>query len=390
MLYPSSMCCRADHEVRARTRSQQVEFDTVVRLFVEEARRLAKLDHPNIVGVHDVFEDNGTAYMALDYVEGRDLLDVIEAEPTRLGPPEIRKITHRLLDAVIHVHDLDILHRDISPDNVLLDRNNEPILIDFGAARDTARRASRVLSALQVVKDGYSPQEFYLAGSPQSPAGDLYSLGATLHHLLTGAAPANSHMRLAALAEQRPDPYKPLKSRMPGYDDRFLLAIDRALNVFAKDRVQTARQWRDMIDGTATGPVSAPLMGEKEVAARIQRLVADTNAAVKVEMERAERERREREAREAQDREAREQKRIRLKQQAMREAEEAANAITTARMATEQEPEDDKTHDPENHSETLCAHRGNTARPRLLDRIWRGFRRQGETDQVGQMEGYGA
>ena len=158
------MCCRADACVRARSRAHQGEFDAVVRLFGQEARRLAKLAHPNIVGVRDVFEENGTAYMALDYIDGRDLLDVIEQETWRLDPDTVRGIALKLLDAIGHVHARGMLHRDISPDNILLTAEDEPILIDFGAARDTARRKSRLLSAMHVVKDGYSPQEFYLQG----------------------------------------------------------------------------------------------------------------------------------------------------------------------------------------------------------------------------------
>ncbi len=78
--FPASMCSRANNTVRARSVSHQKEFSTIVQRFVQEARRLAKLKHPNIVGVHQVFEDNYTAYMALDYVDGLDLLDLLDDE----------------------------------------------------------------------------------------------------------------------------------------------------------------------------------------------------------------------------------------------------------------------------------------------------------------------
>lgn len=422
--YPAAMCCRSRSLVKARSRSQQTEFDVVVRLFGEEARRLAKLQHPNIVGVHDVFEDNGTAYMALDYVEGRDLLDVIETEPERLGPQEIRAITCKLLGAVAHVHRLDILHRDISPDNVLLDGNNEPILIDFGAARDTARRASRVLSALQVVKDGYSPQEFYLAGAAQNPAGDLYSLAATLYHVLTGEPPVYSHMRLSSLAERKPDPYVPLTGRLEGYDAPFLAAIDKALSVFAKDRLQSAEEWLEFIDLQARQrALSAKVANDPDVTTRIRRLVEDTNAAVKLAQERAEREEAEQERRAKVELREKEAARQRLREQAIREAEEA-EAAERARIAAEEaerrrlEEEARERARLEAEAERLAAEeeeaqasgaRGKRSRskrnpdeisPRSdagwFRRLWRGQRAPVRTDgqdaaqQDSQMEGYGA
>lgn len=249
--YPASFCCRTATDVRARSRSQQTEFNAIVRLFGQEARRLSKLDHPNIVGVHQVFEDNGTAYMALDYVHGKDLLDIIEEEPNKFGPTEIRAMLMKLLEAIAFIHDQSILHRDISPDNILIDDKDNPVLIDFGAAREKATKASRALSALLVVKDGYSPQEFYVAGSKQNPSSDLYALAASFYHLIVGEAPPNSQIRLAAVAAKDPDPYIPIVSRVFGYDGDFLRAIDQALSVFPKHRLQSARDWMVCIDADA-------------------------------------------------------------------------------------------------------------------------------------------
>ena len=160
--FPGAFCRRSRYVVQARSRAHQNELKSIVRLFVQEARSLAKLDHPNIVGVHQVFEDNDTAYMALDFVEGRDLLDTIEDPNHTLTPPQIKKILKEVLGAVGFIHDQVILHRDISPDNILINQDLHPVLIDFGAAREEATKQSRVLSALRVVKDGYSPQEFYM------------------------------------------------------------------------------------------------------------------------------------------------------------------------------------------------------------------------------------
>ena len=246
--YPEAFCARVNKSVRARTSSYQSDFESIVSLFVREARSLAKLNHSGVVGVHQVFEDNETAYMALDLVEGCDLLTIIEEDDRSLTPSQVVAMTLDLLDAVDHVHSQDLLHRDISPDNILVDLSGRPVLIDFGAAREEASRKSRVLSSVLVVKDGYSPQEFYLAGSQQFPCSDLYALAATLSHLISGEAPPNSQARLAALASSQPDLYTPLCGRFPEYDDCFLSAIDKAMSIVPAKRLQSAKDWAALID----------------------------------------------------------------------------------------------------------------------------------------------
>ncbi len=247
--FPGAFCRRSRYVVQARSRAHQNELKSIVRLFVQEARSLAKLDHPNIVGVHQVFEDNDTAYMALDFVEGRDLLDTIEDPNHGLTPPQIKAILKEVLGAVGFIHDQGILHRDISPDNILISKDFHPVLIDFGAAREEATKQSRVLSALRVVKDGYSPQEFYIAGSEQSPSSDLYALAASFYHLIEKDVPPNSQARLAAIASGEPDPYKPLTGAVADYDAAFIGALNKALAVLPKDRLQSAKDWIAMMDG---------------------------------------------------------------------------------------------------------------------------------------------
>ena len=129
--------------------------------------------------------------------------------------------------------------------------------------------SGRKHSALRVVKDGYSPQEFYIAGSEQGPWSDLYALAATLYHLIKGEAPVNGQERLAAIADQRPDPYAPLTGKIEGYPAGFLEAIDQAMNTKPSRRLQSAAEWLDMIDGKAAPAtekvvVFAPLIDHEE------------------------------------------------------------------------------------------------------------------------------
>ena len=255
--FPGAFCRRSHALVNARSRAHKTELQSIVRLFVQEARSLAKLNHPNIVGVHQVFEENNTAYMALDFVEGRDLLEVIEDGIVDLTPELTTSILRKVLDAVEFIHSQGMLHRDISPDNILLDNNMEPVLIDFGAAREQATKQSRVLSALRVVKDGYSPQEFYISGSEQGPYSDLYALGASFYHLITKELPPNSQARLAAIASGESDPYQPAMWRVNGYSVDFLAALDKSLEVLPKDRISKASDWIAMLDGQMAVPAKA-------------------------------------------------------------------------------------------------------------------------------------
>ncbi len=277
--YPNAICCRAGEAVRLRSQNYDIDFTRAVELFQKEARALAQLQHHNIVGVHQIFEANGTAYMALDFVEGMDLFDLMDTNPGALDPAAIQELAVVLLQALSYVHQNGILHRDISPDNILLDTAGTPVLIDFGAARQSATQASRVLSRVHTVKDGYSPQEFYIAGSPQSPSSDLYALAATFVHLITGYPPPNSSLRLAAVAEQKTDPYQPLAGRFPAYDPRLLGSIDRCLSLFAKDRLQSAQQWLEVLTGRSQATATATPV-DPEIDLKIAELVASNHLAI--------------------------------------------------------------------------------------------------------------
>lgn len=275
--FPGAICCRVDGQVQARSHQRQDQLASVLRHFIREARRLSKLRHPDIVGVHQVFEERNTAYMALDFVNGSDLLTILEEDDARLQPHLVQDILRRTLQAVSYIHDQGILHRDISPDNILLDTAGNPTLIDFGAAREHATRENRALSALLTVKDGYSPQEFYLSDEPQRPSSDLYSLGATFYHVIAGEAPPQSQQRLAAVASRGEDPYKPLAARVTGYDSGFLAAIDKSLEIFPDDRFQSAAEWIDEIDRCrdAAGR-DARQPGEASILRAVSELIEDT------------------------------------------------------------------------------------------------------------------
>jgi len=280
--FPNMMCCRLDGVVQARRRDQQEQFNSLLRHFLREARRLAHLSHPNIVGVHQVFEENSTAYMALDFVDGMDLLSLVEEHRHRLTPEMIRSMLLKSLAAISYVHAEGILHRDISPDNILLDKEGNLTLIDFGAAREHASREGRALSSLLAVKDGYSPQEFYLRDVKQGPSSDLYALGATFYHLITGQPPPDSQQRLAAVAADIDDPFLPLGKGNRRYKADFLAAINKVLEIFPEDRIQTADDWIETIDPERRKQAALARAGkDKSIRVKISKLVADTNRSLR-------------------------------------------------------------------------------------------------------------
>jgi len=300
--FPGVMCLRKGTKVAARSAEYTDELAGMIEGFVSEAHNLAALTHKNIVHVHQVFEENDTAYMAIDYIDGMDLLERIDFDSERMTAREILRLTKRILPAVRYIHSMGMLHRDISPDNILIDQTGEPILIDFGAARKTVQGSKRAISQMKFVKDGYSPQEFYIAGADQGPWSDIYSLAASLYHAISGEAPEDGQKRMSALAQKQPDPYVPLAKRIHGYPPRFLETIDTALKINPKDRIQTAEEWMrrlanrpaksetkvKKIDVQASVPAPAPAHGKvkkhetlpdlREISVRREMLSAESDA----------------------------------------------------------------------------------------------------------------
>ncbi|SDJ64415.1 serine/threonine protein kinase [Aliiruegeria lutimaris] len=278
--FPSFLCHRKHGRVEVRSTGHLGEYRGLVDLFRAEARALARLQHPNIVGVHEVFDDNNTAYMALDFVEGKDLHEIVETEPERLGPVLLRELLTNVLGAVSYIHEQGVLHRDISPDNILIDRHNTPVLIDFGSARDSGRK-SNLSTRLQSVKDGYSPHEFYARDLEHSASSDLYALGATFYFAITGEAPAPSQYRLAQMIERRVDPYVPLKGKHDRYDARLLETIDQSLSVVAAQRIQSARSWLLVIDDQSRQLAALEKARlDSRIEALVRELVIETNRAL--------------------------------------------------------------------------------------------------------------
>ncbi len=212
-------------------------FQEGLRLFLEEARNLAKLDHPNIIKIENYFEANNTGYMVMNFVAGPSLSEHLKARGGRVTWAEARAVIMPLLDALEAVHEKSIFHRDISTQNILLAEGQTPILIDFGAARQVVGEQSRSLDV--VLKPGYSPLEQFASKGNIGPWTDVYATAATIHLLLTGVLPPAATDRIYK------DELVSLAS-LPGLGipEPFGDCILKALAVRGDDRWQSVGEFR--------------------------------------------------------------------------------------------------------------------------------------------------
>jgi serine/threonine protein kinase len=241
----------ANGSVVARSGEDASTFAMGLRSFVREARLLAGFDHPALVKVHRFWEANGTAYMAMPYYGGRTLKDV---RRTLASPPDeawLRTLLDPLLAALEVLHAADVIHRDLSPDNVLLLDDGRPLLLDFGSARFVLADRTQALTA--VFKPSFGAIEQYgdTPGLRQGPWTDLYALGGVVHYLVTGAAPKPAALR--AVDDGARDALS-LTAEKLGYSRAFVVAIEWALHVRPQDRPQSVAAFRAALAGETRLP----------------------------------------------------------------------------------------------------------------------------------------
>ena len=244
---PSDMCQRQDDHTIAPNTNSLEDFETGLNRFIREARTLAKFEHPNVVKVSNVFEENSTAYMAMAYEKGKDLKTMLSPRKT-IDEDHILSIILPILDGLEYVHDSGFIHRDIKPGNIMIREDGSPVLIDFGSVHDTKKAKENVTT---LVSPGFTPHEQYV-GKPelQGPWTDIYSLGATLYRCVYGTNPIDAITRGSALIKQEADPLQPAaKIKSEKYSPCLLEAIDRALAFNEKDRPQDVLEWREELVG---------------------------------------------------------------------------------------------------------------------------------------------
>ncbi|HUL64761.1 MAG TPA: TonB family protein [Burkholderiaceae bacterium] len=275
---PSSLATRAtDYSVQMLTSQRHRDaFEIGLRSFINEARLLARFEHPALVKVHQFWQEKGTAYMVMPFYSAPTLRAWIRGRTEPVSEAWLRSFLLAAMEAVEVLHAESCLHRDIAPDNILVLKDAAPLLLDFGAARRVIGDLRKALTV--IVKPGFAPLEQYAdtVKMKQGPWSDVYALAAVAHYALTGQAPAPAVSRVLA------DEVVPLRLRLKGqYSDALLGAIDTALAVKPERRPQTIAAFRSLLDSDQAGEweptrliVRAPVGSDTH-----QSIVAATDAA---------------------------------------------------------------------------------------------------------------
>lgn len=256
--------------VQPKTESERENFEWGLERFVQEAEVLTRFDHPNIVHVHRFFRANDTGYMVMSYVEGRSLFDVMNYQGT-LNERALKDILDPLLDGLETVHKAHFLHRDIKPENIYIGVDGQPVLLDFGAARQALGGRSRQVTT--IVTPGFAPNEQYAADGNLGPWTDIYALAGVLYTGVTGEPPAEAPARANALLRGKRDPMVPAVEAGRGhFSVPFLEAIDHGLAVVEEQRPQTVPDWRTEFRTGARPQESLLLNVKAPVQTRVERL----------------------------------------------------------------------------------------------------------------------
>jgi serine/threonine protein kinase len=246
--FPAGFASRGADQMVIAIADHDQQFDWGKERFVHESQLLARFKHDNIVRLFRAFRANGTAYSALELVNGQPLnlwMAGLKRRPTQI---EMDMIFEPLVDALGYIHSHNLLHRDLSPDNILIRSGQTgatnrlaPIMLDFGAAKEFFRKHESMVTGVQL---SYSPGEQYVTdGSLQGPWTDIYSLSAVMYSALTGSRPADFGARMLA------DDMAPLRTLVQTglYRNGFLDAVDWGFRLRLGDRPQSVAEWAPVL-----------------------------------------------------------------------------------------------------------------------------------------------
>jgi WD40 repeat protein/serine/threonine protein kinase len=225
-----------------------VTYRVGLKEFLKEGQALARFKHENIVRVLRFIEANGTAYMVMEYEKGESLAQYLKHDGPCLDQAALLRIFLPILNGLHAVHEASLLHLDIKPENIYLREDGNPMLIDFGSARQAlVGPGARQAVALT---PGYAPIEQYPNGGKQGPPTDVYAIGASLYRCITGKRPISSIERHQAVLRYEPDPLQAAVEVGDGQYPAYILeSIDWALRIHGRERPQSARELQDALMG---------------------------------------------------------------------------------------------------------------------------------------------
>ena len=243
--FPAGLVSRVPGETQVVIFSGEKEeqYRHQLERFMDEARNMAKFDKcPNIVHVYDYFEANSTAYIVMEFLDGVTLKQYARDENRKPVPVEhelAMMVLDKVLTALEEIHAKNIIHRDVSPDNIFLTRDGGVKLLDFGAARLSAKDQSEE-TLMAIIKPGFAPPEQYRSRSQQGPFTDVYALGATMYRTLTGVTPDESVDRQINDELKRPSEYVKIDASL----DK---SIMKAMALRPELRFQTMQEFREAV-----------------------------------------------------------------------------------------------------------------------------------------------
>lgn len=252
--FPREFSHRDIHSARVVSHGSTEDRETFewgLKRFLAEARTLARFHHPSIVAIRRFFEFNDTAYIVMDFAEGRSLSEILK-EKGSLSWGEVKSFLPSLLDGLAIVHKSGVLHRDIKPANIYLRIDGTPILLDFGSASQEIVQHSR--SVTSIASAGYGAVEQYSTHGKQAEYTDIYGLAATLYHVVTGMKPQDAPDRI--LEDRLESAARVCKGRFPA---SFLSAIDNGLNVRPEARPKDIQSWSNQLLSDSAGNQTSAL-----------------------------------------------------------------------------------------------------------------------------------
>lgn len=242
--YPTGLVQRVPGkpQVIIYTGESKEEYMQGLERFLDEAKNMAKfVDNPNIVHVDAFFEENNTAYLVMEYLPGMTLKSYLKSKGGRIGCEEVIPIADAVITALEEIHAGGIIHRDISPDNIMLCNDGRIKLLDFGAARFSDADQERTRSI--ILKPGFAPPEQYQAKSKQGPWTDIYALCATVYRAITGVLPDESVNRVIEDTVQSPIQ---IYSDIP---ERISNTVMKGMSIYPEIRFSNVDELKKALDG---------------------------------------------------------------------------------------------------------------------------------------------
>lgn len=232
-------CWREGSSVVSAGRWNVAAYSTAKQKFLQEGQTLGQFNHSGIVKVFHYFEENNTAYMVMEYLQGKTLMELLSSRGGKLGESEALFYTEKVGQALEVLHQAQFLHRDIKPSNIMLADDGRIVLIDFGAARDFTSHNVEKFTAM--VTPGYAPLEQYGRALQYGAFTDIYALGATLYHLLTGNVPVSAVERAAGVKLPK------VRQLNPRISLHVSQAISKAMVMNVEQRSQSVREFLDLL-----------------------------------------------------------------------------------------------------------------------------------------------